>query len=84
MCASTPIMVPASTQHLTVSPPMNSSAQAAQKLNSMFEVRKEHLAVVSRSWWRGAGPEAAEVPNWTEGSAGDRFFENSRMKKYAV
>src|SRR5712691_1176768 len=59
-------------------------ARAAQKLNNIFEMRKEHLAAVSRSWWRGAEPEAAEVPNWTEGSAGYRFFENSRMKKYAV
>ena len=59
-------------------------ALAAQKLNSMFQARKEHLAAVSRSWWRGAEPEAAEVPDWTEGSAGDRFFENSRMKTYAV
>jgi len=52
-------------------------AQGAQKLNSMFEARKEHLAAVSRSWWRGAEPEAAEVPNWTEGSAGDRFLSSS-------
>jgi hypothetical protein len=59
-------------------------ALAAQRLNSMFEVRKEHLAAVSRSWWRGAEPEAAEVPNWAEGSVGDRFFENSRMTTYAV
>src|ERR1019366_1442435 len=59
-------------------------ARAAHELNSMFEVRKEHLAAVSRSWWRGAEPEAAEVPDWAEGSAGDRFFANSRMKKYAV
>src|ERR1019366_8293563 len=59
-------------------------ARAAHELNSMFEARKEHLAAVSRSWWRGAEPEAAEVPNWAEGSAGDRFFEDSRMKKYAV
>src|SRR6266568_2344296 len=27
---------------------------------------------------------AAEMPDWAEGSAGDRFFENSRMKRYAV
>jgi hypothetical protein len=59
-------------------------ARAAQKLNSMFEARKEHLAAVSRSWWRGAEPEAAEVPDWAEGSAGDRFFAGSRMKKHAV
>ena len=59
-------------------------ARAAQKLGGMFEARREHLAAVSRSWWRGAKPEAAEVPNWAEGSAGDRFFEDSRMKKYAV
>jgi hypothetical protein len=59
-------------------------ARAAQKLNSTFEARKEHLAAVSRSWWRGPEPEAAEVPSWAEGSAGDRFFEGSRMKKYAV
>src|SRR6266700_3302591 len=44
-------------------------ARAAQKLSNMFETRKEHLAAVSRSWWRGAEPEAAEVPDWTEGSA---------------
>jgi hypothetical protein len=41
----------------------------------MFEARKEHLVAVSRSWWRGAEPEAAEVPDWAEGSAGDRFSE---------
>lgn len=59
-------------------------ALAAQKLNSMFEARKEHLATVSGFWWRGAEPEAAEVPDWAEGSVGDRFFGNSRMKQYAV
>jgi hypothetical protein len=59
-------------------------ARAAQKLGGMFEARKEHLAAVSRSWWRGTEPEAAEVPKWVEGSAGDRFFEDSRMKKHAV
>ena len=59
-------------------------ARAAQQLGGMFEARREHLAAVSRSWWRGAEPEAAEVPNWAEGSAGDRFFEDSRMKSYAV
>ena len=59
-------------------------ARAAQKLSSMFEARREHVAAVSRYWWRGAEPEAAEVPDWAEGSAGDRFFENSRMKQYAV
>src|ERR1019366_8464337 len=59
-------------------------ARAAHALNSMFEVRKEHLAEVRRSWWRGPEPEAAEVPDWAEGSAGARFFANSRMKKYAV
>jgi hypothetical protein len=31
-----------------------------------------------------AEPEAAEVPNWSEGSAGDRFSEGSRMKEYAL
>jgi hypothetical protein len=50
-------------------------ARGAQKLGGMFEARREHLAAVSRSWWRGAEPEAAEVPSWAEGSAGDRFFE---------
>src|SRR5260370_5100282 len=59
-------------------------ARAAQKLGVMFEARREHLAAVSRSWRRGAEPEAAEMPGWAEGSAGDRFFEDSRMKKYAV
>src|SRR6266567_2220077 len=59
-------------------------ARAAQKLGGMFEARREHLAAVSRSWRRGAEPEAAEMPDWAEGSAGDRFFEDSRMKKYAV
>ena len=59
-------------------------ARAAQKLSGIFEARREHLAAVSRYWWRGAEPEAAEVPDWAEGSAGDRFFENSRMKQYAV
>ena len=34
-------------------------ARAAKKLGGMFEARKEHLAAVSRSWWRGAEPEAA-------------------------
>jgi hypothetical protein len=38
-------------------------ARAAQKLGGIFEARKEHLAAVSRSWWHGAEPEAAEVPN---------------------
>ena len=56
-------------------------ARAAQKLGGIFEARREHLAAVSRSWRRGAEPEAAEVPNWAEGSAGDRFFEGSRMKR---
>src|SRR5260370_17652364 len=59
-------------------------ARAAQELGGMFEARREHLAAVSRSWRRGAEPEAAEMPDWAEGSAGDRFFEDSRMKKYAV
>ena len=59
-------------------------ARAAQKLGGIFEARREHLAAVSRYWWRGTEPEAAEVPDWAEGSAGDRFFENSRMRKYAV
>src|SRR5713101_4034803 len=59
-------------------------SRAAQKLGGMFEARREHLAAVSRSWRRGAEPEAAEMPDWAEGSAGDRFFEDSRMKKYAV
>ena len=59
-------------------------AGAAKSLSSMFEARREHLAAVGRSWWRGAEPEAAQVPNWAEGSAGDRFFEESRMKQYAV
>src|SRR5216683_2787759 len=59
-------------------------ARAAQKLGGMFEARRKHLAAVSRSWRRGAEPEAAEMPDWAEGSAGDRFFEDSRMKKYAV
>jgi hypothetical protein len=59
-------------------------ARAAQKLGGMFEARGEHLAAVSRSWRRGAEPEAAELPDWAEGSAGDRFFGGSGMKKYAV
>jgi hypothetical protein len=59
-------------------------ALAARKLGGIFEARREHLAAVSRSWWRGAEPEAAEMPNWAEGSAGDRFFEDSRMGKHAV
>jgi hypothetical protein len=59
-------------------------AGAAQKLSGMFEARREHLAAVSRLWRRGAEPEAAAVPNWAEASAGDRFFDNSRMKEYAV
>ncbi len=42
-------------------------AWAAEKLGGMFEARKEHLAAVSRYWWHGAEPEAAEVPNWAEG-----------------
>src|SRR6266581_6758528 len=33
-------------------------ARAAQKLGGMFEARREHLAAVSRSWRRGAEPEA--------------------------
>jgi len=63
---------------------MEQLARAAQKFGNMFEARKEHLAAVSRSWWRGAEPEAAQVPKWAGGSAGDRFFEDSQMKKYAV
>ena len=59
-------------------------ARAAKSLSSMFEARREHLSAVSRFWRRGAEPEAAEVPNWAEGSAGDRFFGGSRMKEYAV
>ena len=59
-------------------------ARAAKSLGDMFEARREHLAAVSRFWRHGAEPEAAEVPNWAEGSAGDRFFHESRMKKYAV
>jgi hypothetical protein len=59
-------------------------ARAAQRLGGMFEARTEHLAAVSRFWWRGAEPRAADVPTWAEGSAGDRFFEGSRMKEYAV
>ena len=31
-------------------------ARAAQKLGGIFEARREHLAAVSRSWWRGAEP----------------------------
>src|SRR5271169_7169806 len=41
-------------------------ARAAQKLGGIFEARTEHLAAVSRYWWRGAEPEAAEVPDWAE------------------
>ena len=41
-------------------------ARAAQKLGGMFEARREHLAAVSRSWRRGAEPEAAEMPDWAE------------------
>jgi hypothetical protein len=59
-------------------------ARAAQKFGGIFTARQEHLTAVSRFWWRGAEPEAAEVPNWAEGSAGDRFFAESGMKKYAV
>lgn len=50
----------------------------------MVEARSEHLALVSSSWWRRAEPEAAEVPTWAEGSAGDRFFGVPRMNEYAV
>ena len=59
-------------------------SRAAKSLSGMFEARQDHLAAVRRLWWRGVEPEAAEVPNWAEGSAGDRFFADSRMKKYAV
>ena len=59
-------------------------ARAAQKLGDTLEARRQHLAVVARSWCGGAEPEAAEVPTWGEGSAGDRFFADSGMKKYAV
>lgn len=59
-------------------------AWAAKELGGIFEARKEHLAAVSRSWWCGAEPEAAEVPDYAEGSAGFRFFGGSRMKEYVV
>ncbi|HYO17386.1 MAG TPA: hypothetical protein VES02_01805 [Dermatophilaceae bacterium] len=59
-------------------------AQAAHELGAILEARKRHLALVSRSWWGGVEPEAAQVPTWAEGSAGDRFFDDSRMKEYAV
>jgi hypothetical protein len=59
-------------------------AWAARKLSGEFAARKEHREAVSRIWWRGAEPEAAEVPNWAEDSAGDRFFGSSLMDEYAV
>ncbi|HEY5393952.1 MAG TPA: hypothetical protein VIL16_01000 [Trebonia sp.] len=59
-------------------------ARASKSLNDIFKARHEHLAAVSRLWRRGAEPEAAQVPNWADGSAGDRFFAESQMKKYAV
>lgn len=59
-------------------------ARAAQEFSDMFRARREHLAAVSRSWWRGAEPEAAEVPKWPEDSAGDRFFGGSHMSEYAA
>ncbi|HET7016894.1 MAG TPA: hypothetical protein VFI65_23425 [Streptosporangiaceae bacterium] len=59
-------------------------AWAARELSGIFEARSEHREAVRSSWWRGAEPEAAEVPSWPEGSAGDRFLEASRIKEYAV
>lgn len=59
-------------------------SRVAQDLSIMFKAKGERLAAASRFWWRGAEPEAAEVPSWAEGSAGDRFFDESRMKEYAV
>jgi hypothetical protein len=70
--------------HLESQRALEQIAWAAQELGGMFEARREHLAAVSRLWWRGAEPEAAEVPSWAESSAGDRFFDVSRMKEYAV
>jgi len=65
-------------------PALQQLAQAAHELGAILEARKQHLAVVSRAWWRGGEPAAAEVPTWAEGSAGDRFFDDSRMKGHAV
>ncbi|HEY6795640.1 MAG TPA: hypothetical protein VI248_13260 [Kineosporiaceae bacterium] len=59
-------------------------ARAAQDLSHLLEARGERLAVVSRSWWAGAEPEAASVPTWGEGSAGDRFFDALPMTSYAA
>ena len=51
----------------------------------MFEADSKYTPPAAKAlWWRGAEPEAAEVPDWAEGSACDRFFENSRMRKHAV
>lgn len=65
-------------------PALQQLARAAHELGAILEGRKQHLAVVGRAWWRGGEPEAAEVPTWAEGSAGDRFFDDSRMKGYAA
>ena len=56
-------------------------AWAARKLGGMFEARKEHLATVSRSWWRGAEPEACHREHLTT-VAGDVIFPVWRNAGY--
>jgi hypothetical protein len=59
-------------------------ARAARDISTMFAKRREHRAAVGRIWWRGGEPEAADIPTWAEGSAGERFFGDTKMKEYAV
>jgi hypothetical protein len=59
-------------------------ARAARDISTMFAKRREHRAAVGRIWWRGGEPEPADIPTWAEGSAGERFFGDTKMKEYAV
>jgi hypothetical protein len=59
-------------------------ARAAYEFGATLEARKQHLALVSRSWWGGGESAAAQVPTWAEDSAGDRYFDDSRMRECAV
>jgi hypothetical protein len=51
--------------------------QAAANLRAMSEnmrMRDEHRAAARRAWCGGKDPVPAELPEWSEGSLGDRFF----------
>jgi hypothetical protein len=52
-------------------------SQAAANLRAMSEnlrIRDEHRTAARRAWCGGNDPVPAEVPEWSEGSLGDRFF----------